>query len=188
MVGWLVQQNDVRLRHQKLAETHPGTLSAAQFLHMLGKFFFLKSKPLKHPYNFTFIRWTALLFKFQIPAIVAFHQPFQLFPGDTAHFPLHANQFFLHGNQFFPGGKHLFINRPISFNIRILGQISQASFFCQNHISFVCLQFSHNNPEQGGFSCSVDSYNRRLFIFFNMKRSMLYDFIGAKGFADILAG
>ena len=90
--------------------------------------------------------------------------------------------------QIFLGRKNLLINRLISFNVGILGKIAYRSIFCQNYFPAISLQLSHDNPKQGGLPCSINSYNSRFLIFFNMKRRLLYDFIDAKGFADILAG
>ena len=128
------------------------------------------------------------MLEFLIDPIIIFQKLLQLLPRQATHLFFHGNQRFLHGGQLFFCQENFFINRIVSFDIWILGKIAYSLVLCQNHFPVVCFQLSHDNPKQGGLSCSIDSYNGSLFIFLNMKRRLVDDFIGAKGFTNILAG
>ncbi len=78
MIGRLVKENHIRLRHQKLAQADPGALPPGQFFHMLCKLLLCKSQTFEDAYNFAFIRIAALPFKFQIQTVITVHKVFQL--------------------------------------------------------------------------------------------------------------
>ena len=95
MVGRFIQNDEIRLAQQKLAQGNPGFLPSGKRGGLFGKFFLRKTKSLEDTGDFAFIAIAVRLFKLMRVEGILFHKGCEGLPLDMLHFQLTASDFFL---------------------------------------------------------------------------------------------
>ena len=118
--------------------------------------------------------------------MVLLHESVKFYAGEMFHFLFQEAKFFFHLNDILFRVLQFLVDRGVTGQHFLLSQVSQGFSFGYDYFSFISGELPHDDFQKRGFSGAVNSHNGGLFVFFYMKRSMIYNFINTKCFADIL--
>ena len=96
MVGGLIQQQDVRIRQQELAQSHTGLLASGEGIRLLGELIFCKTKPLEYTDDLTFAGVAVSRFELGLKPVVGLQSTFQSFSGKGFQLMFYGTDPFLH--------------------------------------------------------------------------------------------
>ena len=71
------------------------------------------------------------------------------------------------------------------WKFRSLGKPADTNSVLSDHLAFIRFFFSCNDPEQGGFSCSVDTDDSDLFSLINAAGNIVKNYLVSKNLVDM---
>ena len=124
MVGGLVQKKNIRTGEKQLAKGYPGLLSSGKDSHFLAEILFAESQTLQDSGKLAFVRVAVFQFEFMGETGIGVHQTVQFLAVRVFHFFFDRAHPVFHIQDILFCGEKLFVDRKVSLNILVLGQVS----------------------------------------------------------------
>ena len=169
VVGWLIEEKDIRFGDQEFAECDTGLLSTGEGFDLFGKIFVGKAKTFEHAHQFALIGVAVFQLKFVGQAGVGVHQTVKFLAGSVFHLDLDRAHAVFHIDDVLFGREQFLVDGTVSADILILCEIADLFVLHQNDLTGICRDFIHYNTEKGCLTCSVVADESGFFTLFYMK-------------------
>ena len=186
MVGWFVQEQQIRLLQEQLGKAQPRQFAAGKQPGGLVILLFGKPQAGKHTLNGRLPGVAIRLFKGVVQAGVGFPHAFELDFAGFGHVVFQGPQLFFHGKHRLKHLLHFFKYGAVTLRLILLLHVTYAHSLHQGNTAAVSVFPARQDVEQRGFSAAVYPHQAHPLVILQGQAHILEHHVTAEGFMEVL--